>query len=286
MKLAVMSDIHSNKIAFDACLSYIEENPPDGIVLLGDYVSDCPQPQATLERLHKLREEYPLFMIRGNREEYFLRYRAGLEKDWNCSSYKGSLLYTYERLSEEDLDWFESLPPTGMLSFEGMESIRLAHGSPFSTKELLDEGKDNTNTCLDKLDANYMLAGHTHRQMIYKYNGKVLINPGSVGVAIGAASTAHMAYLNWENGVWNHEFLSIPFSLEKVKRWFLKSELFSMANIWPKCILKSMEVGENMGPLCACLAHDMACEEGALEDNNVSESYWEKAALELKIIEV
>ena len=35
-KLAVISDIHGNYKALEAFLEYIEENPVDGIVCLGD----------------------------------------------------------------------------------------------------------------------------------------------------------------------------------------------------------------------------------------------------------
>lgn len=285
MKLAIMSDIHSNIVAFEACLAYIIKHPVDGIVLLGDFVSDCPDPQLTLDRIYELREKVPLYAIRGNREEYFLRYRDGIESNWTSSSYKGSLLYTYNRLRPKDLSWFDSLPSTRILQIKGTKPIRLAHGSPVSTRELLDYGKDNTKECLEKLDTEYLLAGHTHRQMTYSYHDKTIINPGSVGVAIGTIKEAHMAYIVWDGIRWNCELMSIPFSYAKVKEWFKNSSLFDMAYIWPTCILKSMEMGENMGPLCAKRAYDLAMEEHTLkEDGTVPEAYWERAAKELGII--
>ncbi len=285
MKLAIMSDIHSNIVAFEACLVCIKQNPVDAVVLLGDFVSDCPDPGLTLGKIYELMETIPVYAIRGNREEYFLRYRDGQEDNWTISSYKGSLLYTYERLTKKDLDWFESLPSTRVLQLPGTEPIRLVHGSPYSTKELLDYGKENTKECLKKLDTKYMLAGHTHRQMSFSYEGKTIINPGSVGVAIGTSKNAHMAYLNWENGIWNYEFKSIPFAFDDVQKWFHESSLIQMASIWPICILKSMDVGENIGPLCAKRAYDMAVADHALnEDGNPPEEYWESAARELGVI--
>lgn len=284
MKLAIMSDIHSNVVAFDACLEYIRQNPVDGVVLLGDFVSDCPQPERTLEKIYQLMEALPVYAVRGNREEYFLRCREGLETNW-ASSYKGSLLYTYQRLTPKDLEWFDGLSSTAILHLPGTEPIRLVHGSPYSTRELLDYGKENTKECLRKLDTRYMLAGHTHRQMSYSYDGKLLINPGSVGVAIGVRRMAHMAYLCWENDRWNYEFLSIPFAFEEVERWFHESSLVKMANIWPVCILKSMDVGENMGPLCAKRAYDLAAAAHVLrEDGSPPEEYWEQAARDLGVI--
>lgn len=285
MKLAIMSDIHSNIVAFEACLAYIKQNPVDAVVLLGDFVSDCPDPFLTLSKIYELMDTMPVYAVRGNREEYFLRYRDGIESNWTTSSYKGSLLYTYERLTTKDLNWFESLSTTKILHFSGTEPLRIAHGSPFSTRELLDKGTTNTKECLKKLDTTYLLTGHTHRQMSFSNEGKVIINPGSVGVAIGVEKKAHMAYLTWEKDAWNYEFLSIPFDFDKVKQWFYESSLFDMAYIWPTCILKSMEVGENMGPLCAKLAYDMAVQAHAIKkDENPPEEYWQYAARKLGVI--
>lgn len=285
MKLAIMSDIHSNIVAFEACLAYIKQNPVDAIVLLGDFVSDCPDPLLTLEKIYELMDTMPVYAVCGNREEYFLRYRDGLESNWTSSSYKGSLLYTYERLRKKDFDWFESLKPTRILELPGTKTLRLAHGSPLSTRELLDKGEENTKACLKQLDTNYLLTGHTHRQMSFFCDGNWIINPGSVGVAIGTKKHAHMAYLVWERNCWKYQFLNIPFDFEKVKQWFYNSTLFDRAYIWPTCILKSMEEGINLGPLCAKRAYDMAIEAHALsEDGNPPEEYWQYAAKEIGVI--
>ncbi len=285
MKLAVLSDIHSNSIALKACMDYIEQQSVDGLLLLGDYVSDCPNPQETLTLLRKLKEKYKTFMIRGNREQYFLNYKNGTAGSWGYTSYQGSLLYTYERLTKKDLDWFASMPETMLLELEGTAPILLVHGSPVYSRELMDAGKENTNKYLEQLQVDYMLAGHTHRQFVYEKNGKQLLNPGSVGVAIGAIEAAHMAMLIWEQGRWNYELLTIPYDYKKVCEQFEKSSLMKKAKIWPKCILKSISTGVNLGPLCAKRSFDLAMEAGEqLENKVVPEKYWEKAAREMGVL--
>lgn len=289
MKLAVMSDIHSNVVAFDVCISYIEENPVDGIVLLGDYVSDCPDPQLTLDKIRLLKEKYPVYMIRGNREEYFLNYRQDASMHWDISSYQGSLLYTYERLSEEDIDWFGRLKSCEILNLEGVPPISLVHGSPGNSRELLEAEKENTKKWMREINTDYMLCGHTHRQMIYQHMGRTLINPGSVGVPLGVSSSACMAYLTGTKTRWNSEFISLPYFYEKVEQWFHSSSLEKMANVWPKCILESIKTGENMGPLCAKRAYDLAIQNHEILENGgqggkAPEHYWEIAARELGVI--
>lgn len=41
-KIIVIADIHSNYAAFEASFNTIEKIKPDGIIFLGDYVTDFP----------------------------------------------------------------------------------------------------------------------------------------------------------------------------------------------------------------------------------------------------
>lgn len=73
MKLAVISDVHGNYKALEAFLKYIEEYPVDGIICLGDYVTDSPYPQRTIKLLHEMMEAHACYMLRGNREDYLIQ---------------------------------------------------------------------------------------------------------------------------------------------------------------------------------------------------------------------
>lgn len=285
MKLAIFSDIHSNDVAFKVCIDYIKKQDIDGIIFLGDNVSDCPNPQATLHQIKQLDREYKTWHIKGNREEYLIKHADGAEDGWNYSSYKGSLLYTYEHLSKEDIDTFRMYPNTRVISIPRMAPITIAHGSPTSSRELLHKDKENTKYHLDTIETDYLLCGHTHAQFTYEYNGKILINPGSIGVAIGGYAVAHLAILEWKDIRWDYKLIQLPYNMEELKKKFEKSSLMEKAYIWPKCILKSIELGINMGPLCAKRAYDMAVEDGMSPSSNiVEETYWRRAAKELNII--
>lgn len=286
MRLAVLSDIHSNAEALLVCVDYIEKQKVDGILFLGDNVSDCPDPEETLRIIRELDQNYRTWHIKGNREEYFISHADGAEDGWCYSSYKGSLLYTYEHLGKEDIQIFRGYPDSRRVEIEGAKDIILSHGSPDSLRELLYPGASNTNRCMEKIDADYLLCGHTHQQYTYGYQGKMLINPGSVGVAIGVSAAAHFAVLDWKNGRWNHRFLELPYDFRKLKQRFFKSSLMEKANIWPKCILKSIETGVNIGPICAKTAYDLAAAENAAgKDRIVPEKYWHMAANKIGIIQ-
>lgn len=94
-RIALMSDIHGNYKALEAFLKYIESNPVDGIICLGDYVTDAPYPQRLMSLLYTMKEQYPCYLLRGNREEYLLE-NLGNCKGWKPSSANGILLYTLQ----------------------------------------------------------------------------------------------------------------------------------------------------------------------------------------------
>lgn len=284
MRIAVFSDIHSNYVALDACMEYLERHPVERILFLGDNISDCPEPELTNQRIEEIDRCYQTHHIRGNREEYFIDHEDGKEDGWCYSSYKGSLLYTYEHLRKDEIETYRNRPDHMILHLEGMDDILLVHGSPHSSRELLHPEKENTNLYLRQMPVKLMLSGHTHHQFTYRFREKLLINPGSIGVAIGKPKTANFAVLEWTRKGWNYELITVPFDYDEVKKQFLKSSLMEKAAWWPRCILKSMETGVNMGPLCAKRAYDLALQSGTpIVHNSVPEEYWTIAAGQLGI---
>ena len=114
MKLAVISDIHGNYKAFEAFLAYIEDKEVDAILCLGDYVTDSPYPQRTMELLFQMMEKYTCYMVRGNREQYLIdnyyhpqgwklyssANGCSLTRTWSCNNHHRSIYMHYStRLS-------------------------------------------------------------------------------------------------------------------------------------------------------------------------------------------
>ena len=132
MDIAVFSDIHANHSAFQACFDKACEKGITNFVLLGDYVTDCPNPQKTMEMIYMMQKFFNVWIVRGNREEYLLDYRKKGESGWKKGSASGTLLYTYNNMTDRDLNFFDSLPIYSMWKQKGMPSFELCHGSPNS----------------------------------------------------------------------------------------------------------------------------------------------------------
>ncbi|BBF45485.1 serine/threonine protein phosphatase [Lachnospiraceae bacterium KM106-2] len=285
MRFAVLSDIHSNHIALSACLAELAKEEVDGYFFLGDYVSDCPHPTKTMDLLKEIRDTKKAYFVRGNREESLLEYDMMENKDWKNSSYQGSLLYTYERLRKEDLEWFASMPNHQSIELPDGIKVMLAHGSPFETRDLLNADEDITKEILDKIDEDYLFCGHTHKQFVFHWEGKVLLNPGSIGVAIGPPKSAHYSIVEIENnGKMKVQQKFVEYDYNELKEEFLHSSLMQQGMMWPKNILKSIETGINYGPICAKRAYEIAVEEQVpIKMYHVPERFWIRAANELHI---
>ncbi|MCH5190434.1 MAG: metallophosphoesterase, partial [Oscillospiraceae bacterium] len=119
----VISDIHSNYAAFESAFNTIKKINPDGIIFLGDYVTDFPYPQRTMEILYKSKSAYNCWFIRGNREDYLLQHRKNSNDGWCHSSSVGSFLYTYENLTEDDLVFFSNMPICQDIKIDGASII-------------------------------------------------------------------------------------------------------------------------------------------------------------------
>ena len=75
MKIGVISDIHSNVIAFENCIRYMEEEKCDEYLFLGDYVSDTPYARETLDLLYDFIKSSELLSVTENSESVILMWR-------------------------------------------------------------------------------------------------------------------------------------------------------------------------------------------------------------------
>ncbi len=77
MRFAILADIHGNIPALEAFLKEVKKEGVDGFVVAGDMVVG-PNSVEVLNRLRAL----DAWMIRGNNENYLLRFFSGEAPDW------------------------------------------------------------------------------------------------------------------------------------------------------------------------------------------------------------
>lgn len=187
MRVAVLSDIHSNLVALDAVLAHA--GAVDAVWHLGDVVGYGPDPDGVVRRLI----EVGALGVRGNHDAAAL---GGREIDWFNPEARAAAEWTRDTIDGTTRAWLSALPErntTGRLT--------LVHGSP---RDPIREYITTAGVALENLamlETDFGLHGHTHVPVAFclglderlrvvapgpggtlELEGqRALINPGSVG---------------------------------------------------------------------------------------------------------
>lgn len=211
MNSLVISDIHANFFALKALQKEIEK--ADEVFLLGDVVGYYAQPN---EVINYLKEFQHIKVILGNHDYWVSnKYPATLPKDVIFG-----IEYAREHLSEENKQWINNLPiHSGYL--KNGKLISLYHGSPWDS--LGDYMYENTINIkeLDRFSFSYLFFGQTHRPYYHKItNGKIVINPGSVGQSRNKKNIVQAYLIKGDFGA--GEFIEKSYDVERFIDFNLK----------------------------------------------------------------
>ncbi len=224
MRLAVISDIHGNSYALDLALARIDAEGIDHIVCLGDVALSGFDPGGSIDRLI----ERGVPTVRGNTDGRILAndpYQpddpigAAHEREW--------MDWTLGRLDARQRAFLDSLPGTLDLEIGGL-SITAYHGSPKSYWDpVLPGTPDATLTdWFGEAPAQVLLGGHTHQQMLRRWNGRTIVNPGPISqtaakLPIGVRTArpwAEFAAITIERGTIDVAFRYLPIDLDELER--------------------------------------------------------------------
>ena len=174
MKVGLVSDVHANLPALEAVL---DDMPPvETIVCAGDVIGYNPWPAACLDRVRDVADA----TVRGNHDrtvETPERYRGNRMAE-------AGLEHANTELSADDLAWLRSLPRAA--SFADGRYL-LVHSHPAPEREdayVYPEEFGTLDRYLDDLadgDLDGLVLGHTHVQGARSVDGRLVVNPGSVG---------------------------------------------------------------------------------------------------------
>lgn len=193
MRLAVLSDIHGNQLAFQAVLDDLKKTGPvDRVWVLGDLCLMGPRP---VECLQMVRAIPNVHVISGNTDRYLVtmtmpaRPTPKDEEAWNKSrqEYRGwsdTLLWTADQLGFADMDYLAKLHYGLEVHVPGYGYTIGYHGSPGNDEYLLMPDTPDEEVLDQFLDAEGWLGfgGHTHYPMDRNLDRWRVVNVGSIGL--------------------------------------------------------------------------------------------------------
>lgn len=241
MKVAVLSDIHSNYYAFKACYEDAVRCGAERFIFLGDYISDLSEPRKTMDLVYTIRETYPTVCLRGNRERYMLDCKNG-KGVFDRGSKTGSLLFTFEQLREQDFAFFDGLKIADTIEIDGVQ-IQIAHASMEDDRFYFDDKDSRLEEVFEKMKARYLLTGHSHKQYRKSCSEKTIINPGSVGIPQTGKPDPQYAILDISNGELSCDLRVVSYDIEEVIHAQFASGLIDYANCWAIGVLYDLITG-------------------------------------------
>ena len=243
MRAAVLGDIHGNYRAFRACVEDARNLGAECFVLLGDFVTDFSYPERTMDLIHSLRKQYPCYAVRGNRERYLLEYREG-KTELVPGSKTGSLLYTYERLREEDLEYFAGLPIYDRIAIQDFP-MEIAHAERKNDSLVFQPGEQQMLDIFRSLETGLLLTAHSHLQYIQRHADKVILNPGAAGVPMSMVGRSPYALLEISPDGVSCLLRQVRMDLEPIIREQFDSGLVQEGGYWAIAILNNLLTGKN-----------------------------------------
>lgn len=205
MKWAVISDIHSNKVALDAVMEDIESEGVDSILCAGDIVGYGPRPKECLETVRRecdvvIKGNHDRILANGNFEDLMA----------NNMAYEG-INHSSDELLDSQLEWLDSLNEKELVN----DSLLMVHSHP-EEQDRYVRPRDfpRMRNYMDDLDC--MILGHTHIQHRADVDGRLVFNPGSVGQPRDRDSRASYAVLTVEDGIFDVEMKRVEYNIDKV----------------------------------------------------------------------
>jgi predicted phosphodiesterase len=189
MRVAIVSDIHGNRHAFDAVLEAIAEAGCEEMWCLGDLVGYGAEPDACVE----LARRHAAICLAGNHD---LGVRGDLPLEQFSRGAALAARWTQQTITDETREYLDSLKP---LSLD--EKVGLYHASPRDPVWEYVLSPLQAELCLDIQQHRLCLIGHSHVALSFSrvpgssasgetrtadeeidlIGGEWLINPGSVG---------------------------------------------------------------------------------------------------------
>lgn len=259
MRYAIISDVHGNAPALRLALEDARRHGAQGYLFAGDYCINLPWAR---EAITLIRQTENTHVICGNDE-------AHLDMPPSGDAQFAASRWCMSTLSSDDKQWLDALPAALDLNLEGVP-VHMAHSSqtfvgtclhgrfrtsvlpglypdgPIPRETLLTDfgnlwQEESFRAHIARLEKGVYIFGHNHIQAWGDFDGRVLVNPGSVGIpldcgAFGAAYTL----LTIENGRVSVEERRIPYDRECLIGKMRQSGQYAAAPVWSELIISQL----------------------------------------------
>jgi predicted phosphodiesterase len=245
LRVAVLSDIHSNRQALETVLAAVDEAAVDQVWCLGDMVGYGAYPDACTALV---RERCQTCLV-GNHDLALL---GAIDISTFSETAAAAVEWTRKNVSEETIDFLASLEPSA-----SQAGVGLYHASPRDPVWEYVLSTDQAEAGLEAQEERVGLIGHSHIALFFMRaegvhpgyaqgaqandgavveigEGSWLLNPGSVGQPRDGDPRA--AWLELDTEDWVARYHRVPYDIEGAAAAILAAGL-------PSVLAERLEVG-------------------------------------------
>lgn len=162
MKIGVFSDVHGHLDELRKTLTLFETLKVDQIICAGDLVDKGQYSDSVIALMH----ERKILCVQGNHDA------------------KANFLWFMYRepLLEKSLEYLERLPKCLTFEWAG-NKVYLCHANPWEDSSIYifpDRPESLFKLLVESVDADIIIIGHTHHPMRIEFDGRLILNPGSI----------------------------------------------------------------------------------------------------------
>jgi diadenosine tetraphosphatase ApaH/serine/threonine PP2A family protein phosphatase len=211
MRIAIISDIHSNFEALASAISQIDALYVDEIFCLGDIIGYGPYPN---ECMNLVRERCTA-VVKGNHD-------SGLTGETPLAHFnqygRSAITWTQKQISGDNLKYLKELPLVSV-----QDDVTLVHASPLKPEMWTYViAWPDAQECFKAFETSLCFIGHTHVPVIvgedssinsFRKGSRYLINVGSIGQPRDGNPYASFGLLDTEK--WIYENIRVAYDVEK-----------------------------------------------------------------------
>jgi predicted phosphodiesterase len=173
-------------------------------------------------------------IVQGNTDEWLLQPKPLAEASEFYQKIHEIDMWVVAQLTADDHAFLQTFQPTVTITLDEHNTLLCFHGTPRSNTEILraTTSDEEVAPMLAGHAATVFAGGHTHQLLLRRYQNKLILNPGSVGlpyeVVGGAAHNppwAEYAILHSEAGHFGLELRRVPVAVATVQQAILASDI-------------------------------------------------------------
>lgn len=224
MKIAILADVHGNRVGLQTTADHIESWQPDLTIFAGDIVNRGPYSLDCLHFVQQKQREAGWQVIRGNHEDYVIQCddpeipRSGLLYEIHRPSF-----WAYNQLNG-DISALDALPTQLNLTGPDGGEIRIIHASMRANNDgIYPQTTDEVLRQQIIPAPPVFCVGHTHRPLIRHIDDTLVINVGSAGMPFDGNRQLSYAQLTWQHDAWQAEIIRLDYDRQQTERDFIES---------------------------------------------------------------